>query len=702
VTRTRFRSGWRNRVAEAVYEVVRELNEAGVYRFTVRQLFYQLVSRGVFQSTKQNYKNFDALLVRLRENDPWLDSMFIDTSKPRYDYYEESYWRGQEYFPEIWCVPPDTLVYTVDGLKPISEVRVGDYVLTHKGRFKRVTKVFKRWYRGRLVAIKIDGYHRPLRLTPEHKVLVVKTRRCIFKDGVICRPTCYRRDECTAKLYAEYRLGWMPASSINKGDIVVFPVLKETHSIKELKVGGRIIPLKHNIMRMLGFWVSEGSVGTRSVRWTFNVREVKYVGDVADVLSSLGIHVRIGKWSKNTRSVLATGKDFVDWLVESFGDKSFTKKLPSWALTLRRDLQIELLKGILYGDHSYENSRVSFVTSSQTLAHQIALLLIRLGYVPTMRRARKENHPLAKHDMFYVSVSGRQLYDFLFKFKLNISYNPKYSFNRAWNDGRYAYYVVRDVWAEEYEGYVYNLAVEDDESYVIEWMTVHNCEKDALRGFFEPYARRYKVNLVICRGYPSVTRLREAKEQRHVPSDVKYVILYFGDWDPSGEDIFRWINEELRPYNIEVHKIALTREQVKRYRLPPMVPKRSDPRYRKYVERYGEEAVELDALHPAVLRDIIRRSILRYMDLHKRIEVEVAEGIGLEAYKVVDEVLRDIRKKLEAVAAKKIREEINLVLPKVYQQLLEALERGEELSLSNLYDRERVLEAVRQELGGLM
>ena len=330
MTRTRFRSGWRNRVAEAVYEVVRELNEAGVYRFTVRQLFYQLVSRGVFQSTKQNYKNFDALLVRVRENDPWLDSMFIDTSKPRFNYYNESYWRGQEYFPELWL------------------------------------------------------------------------------------------------------------------------------------------------------------------------------------------------------------------------------------------------------------------------------------------------------------------------------------------------------------------------------------EKDALRGFFEPYARRYKVNLVICRGYPSVTRLREAKEQRHVPSDVKYVILYFGDWDPSGEDTFRWINEELRPYNIEVHKIALTREQVKRYRLPPMVPKRSDPRYRKYVERYGEEAVELDALHPAVLRDIIRRSILRYMDLHKRIEVEVAEGIGLEAYKVVDEVLRDIRKKLEAVAAKKIREEINLVLPKVYQQLLEALERGEELSLSNLYDRERVLEAVRQELGGLM
>ncbi|RLB81450.1 MAG: hypothetical protein DRH17_09130, partial [Deltaproteobacteria bacterium] len=223
-------------------------------------------------------------------------------------------------------------------------------------------------------------------------------------------------------------------------------------------------------------------------------------------------------------------------------------------------------------------------------------------------------------------------------------------------------------------------------------------EKDALRGFFEPYARRYRVNLVVCRGYPSVTRLREAKEQRHVPSDVKYVVLYFGDFDPSGEDIFRWINEELKPYNIEVHKVALTKEQVIRYKLPPMIPKKSDPRYKKYVAKYGEVAVELDALHPAILRDIIRKSILKYMDIHKRLEVEIGEGIEYEAYRVVDEVLRDIRRKLEEIAAKKIREEINIVLPKVYSRLLEALEKGEELRLEQLYNREGVMQLVKEEL----
>ena len=142
----------------------------------------------------------------------------------------------------------------------------------------------------------------------------------------------------------------------------------------------------------------------------------------------------------------------------------------------------------------------------------------------------------------------------------------------------------------------------------------------------------------------------------------------------------------------------MTREQVREYRLPPMVPKESDPRYRRFVERYGEVAVELDALHPAVLRDIIRRSILRYMDVHRRLEVEIGEGIEHEAYRVVEEVLRDVRRRLETVARRRIREEVNLALPSVYQQLLDALERGDELELSRLYSREAVARLVREEL----
>jgi len=223
-------------------------------------------------------------------------------------------------------------------------------------------------------------------------------------------------------------------------------------------------------------------------------------------------------------------------------------------------------------------------------------------------------------------------------------------------------------------------------------------EKDALRAFFEPFAKRYRINLVVCRGYPSITRLREAKEARHVPEKVQYVILYFGDFDPSGQDIFRWINEELKPYYIKVMKIALTEEQVKMYKLPPMIPKKSDPRYENFVHEYGKVAVELDALHPAILREIIRKSILKIMDIYKRLEVEVGEGIEEEAEVIVEEAIRDLKRKLRMIAITTIRNRINAILPRIHSQLLKDIEKGNELNLSKLYNRQEIVENIKNEL----
>ncbi len=109
------------------------------------------------------------------------------------------------------------------------------------------------------------------------------------------------------------------------------------------------------------------------------------------------------------------------------------------------------------------------------------------------------------------------------------------------------------------------------------------------------------------------------------------------------ESVFRWINEELKPYDIGVHKVAPTCEQVIKYKLPPIIPEKNSPRTPKFVKKFGEVADELDVLHLVILRDIIKRSILEYMDVYRCLEVEVAKGIKLEAYRVVYGVLRSIR-----------------------------------------------------------
>ena len=70
------------------------------------------------------------------------------------------------------CLPPSTPITTFDGIKPLSEVRVGDRVLTHTGKFRRVTKLFSRSYTGKLYTFRTLGNPEPLTTTEDHPILV--------------------------------------------------------------------------------------------------------------------------------------------------------------------------------------------------------------------------------------------------------------------------------------------------------------------------------------------------------------------------------------------------------------------------------------------------------------------------------------------------------------------------------------------------
>lgn len=143
------------------------------------------------------------------------------------------------------------------------------------------------------------------------------------------------------------------------------------------------------------------------------------------------------------------------------------------------------------------------------------------------------------------------------------------------------------------------------------------CEKDAVAGTLQPITDAYEVVLFPCRGYDSYSALREAA-QRVRGIDRPTVILYVGDFDPSGQDMPRDIRDRLRDdfgATFDLHLIALTREQIDQYRLPYAFTKPKDTRRAAFVERHGDMAVELDALPPNVLQDLVRENIERFFDL---------------------------------------------------------------------------------------
>jgi hypothetical protein len=92
------------------------------------------------------------------------------------------------------------------------------------------------------------------------------------------------------------------------------------------------------------------------------------------------------------------------------------------------------------------------------------------------------------------------------------------------------------------------------------------------------------------------------------------VLVYAGDFDPSGEDIERDFVARAACFD-EVVRIALTAGQVVAYDLPPMPGKAADSRASGFVARHGQLVqVELDALPPEVLRALYQSAIDRYWD----------------------------------------------------------------------------------------
>jgi len=109
---------------------------------------------------------------------------------------------------EFLCCREYTYVETLQGSKAIQDVQVGDEVLTHKGNWKEVTKVFKRKYTGSLVEVG------QLRVTPNHRVFTqqgwVEAKDLIPANAVLAMvPTTYG-------MIRQRGYRWIPATTLRR------------------------------------------------------------------------------------------------------------------------------------------------------------------------------------------------------------------------------------------------------------------------------------------------------------------------------------------------------------------------------------------------------------------------------------------------------------------------------------------------------
>lgn len=188
--------------------------------------------------------------------------------------------------------------------------------------------------------------------------------------------------------------------------------------------------------------------------------------------------------------------------------------------------------------------------------------------------------------------------------------------NTRWQRKTITYSSVKD--ALDRTARCYRRALWHDQDVSVEvWL-----EKDALAGVIMQETRAWDVPLMVTKGFSSVSFLHSAAE------DIKAIgkpahLYYFGDRDPSGVHIDRTIERTLREMvpDAEIHfrRVAVLPEQIERWNLPTRPTKKTDSRARTF----DGESVEVDAIPPQQLRQLVRECITQHID-QRQLEITQA------------------------------------------------------------------------------
>jgi len=431
--------------------------------------------------------------------------------------------------PPYWCLTPETEMITKNGLHTIEQINVGTEVLTHLGNWRKVTHVFSRDVNEYILKIKTSCNSVPIRITKNHKMLAIKTVPCPY-TGQPCVENCgYRRSQeppiSTHKwhlhkckeFYRGYCIQFLEAYKLEKNDYVCFPIDRTEVDVKYIKIsdyvgsrnlegdllifnanqfGRTVIPnnieVSPDFMRLAGYFVAEGCTTSKStVVFTFGKNEQNLIDDTKKLFLKI-FNIKLAeKHGPGVVHLIAYNKALMLFFRKLFGRYSYNKHVPEFFLRLPLTKQKEFLRGYWLGDGCYSDSTFErsycAVTTSPWLAEQLRMILHRFNISCAIRiRQPKDNYfgkrIVSRHARFVITFSGRNagIFDDImglkhFENKESKSHRKNPRNYSAMLLGNYMCYRIRDISYEKYQGKVYNLEVENDNSYTTLVCSVHNC-----------------------------------------------------------------------------------------------------------------------------------------------------------------------------------------------------------------------------------
>ncbi len=147
-------------------------------------------------------------------------------------------------------------------------------------------------------------------------------------------------------------------------------------------------------------------------------------------------------------------------------------------------------------------------------------------------------------------------------------------------------------------------------------------EKMTVGPIIKPVASTFCIPYTLGRGFASLP-VRQKMFTRFQDSGKEHlVLLIVSDHDPDGEEIAhsfaRSMQQDFGVWDIKAIKVALTREQVEAFDLPSdnlTEAKTTSPNYKRFFDKYGSDAYELEAIEPADLQELLTEAVESVIDV---------------------------------------------------------------------------------------
>ena len=276
------------------------------------------------------------------------------------------------------CHSPNATVRVSDGEKAIKDVERGDFVLTHKGRWREVLETQKRRHRGDMLAIEFEGErYRQLSVTPGHPFLVG------------------RRDE-----NGHISQHWLEAHQLHTGDLLAVPAIQETsvapetELLTEVSVGrGRhtavmedmAVKLTTSICWLIGIYLAEGSAPANRSYVNFD-SHTDEIDERQRVRKAMLEAFELEPWEfayadRAGISLRYSSVHAARWFIDQFGRLTAQKRLPDWVFGLPADQRAAIVAGFYAGEGHWnpEADCYRINQTNQSLGQRMRELLLTSG-----------------------------------------------------------------------------------------------------------------------------------------------------------------------------------------------------------------------------------------------------------------------------------------------------------------------------------